>query len=165
MSTRVLSRGRGILCQRVILESTSLSDFRLGRVEYRVSTIIPPSPEKGIAQHYVVDIVEGRVIDNIPVNEEEYRQINFLPRADLLFFETETFDFGKVWRDLMSASRPAMVNGSGLPSRESCCTSQYRSDPYLNYSSQCRMPRPFRREQPLHSAVQAQSSMGGYRST
>jgi hypothetical protein len=41
-----------------------------------------------------------RLIDDIPIDKEEYGEVDLFSRPDLLLFEAEAFDFRKVWRDL-----------------------------------------------------------------
>ena len=62
--------------------------------------VVSLGPEKGVGQDHVVDLVQRRVVNDVAVDEEEDGQVDFLAGADLLLFETEALDFGKVGRDL-----------------------------------------------------------------
>jgi hypothetical protein len=64
------------------------------------------SPEECIAENDVVHSVHTGILDDVSVNEEEYWEVDFFARSDLLLFEAEALDLGKVRRDLDSASRP-----------------------------------------------------------
>lgn len=57
-------------------------------------------PEKGIAEHHIVEIVQRGIINHVTVNEEKHWQIDLLARPDSLFFETEAFHFGEIRSDL-----------------------------------------------------------------
>lgn len=59
------------------------------------------SLEERIAQDDIIDRVELWLVQNVPVNEEEHGEIDFLASADLLLFEAEAFDLGEERRDLM----------------------------------------------------------------
>jgi len=63
-------------------------------------TLSEDALEESIAQHDVVQSVELRLIDDIPIDKEEYGEVDLFSRPDLLLFEAEAFDFRKVWRDL-----------------------------------------------------------------
>ena len=62
--------------------------------------------EECIAEDDVVYSVQGRVVHDISVDEEEDGQVDFFSCSDFLFFKAETLDFGKIWCNLhMSAER------------------------------------------------------------
>ena len=57
-------------------------------------------PEESIVQNDILHPTYCWVIQDIPVDEKENWQIDFFPSSDLLLFKAETFDFGKVRRNL-----------------------------------------------------------------
>ena len=59
------------------------------------------SLEEGITEDHVVDLFSRRVVQDVFVDEEEDWKVDLLARPDLLLFKTETFDLGKIRRDLM----------------------------------------------------------------
>ena len=58
------------------------------------------SLEKGITQYEVVDVSSIGIILDVLVDEEEDWQINFFPCSNFLLLKAETFDFGKIRRNL-----------------------------------------------------------------
>jgi hypothetical protein len=69
-----------------------------------VALVVALGPEERVREHNVVDVVERRVVDHVPVDKEEDGQVDLLARPDLLLLEAEALDLGKVRRDLVSAA-------------------------------------------------------------
>lgn len=65
--------------------------------------VIPLRPEERVAENNVVNVIHGRIIDDIPINKEEDRQVDLLPSTDLLLLKAETLDLGEIRRNLPSA--------------------------------------------------------------
>jgi hypothetical protein len=58
------------------------------------------SLEEGVGQNNIIDVPTRRVVQYVLVNEEQERHIDFLSRQKFLLLEAETFNLGKVWRNL-----------------------------------------------------------------
>lgn len=88
-------------------------------------------PEKRVAQHNVVYVPTRRIIEHILVYEKEKRHVDFFACEELLLFEAEALDFGKIRRDL---TRPEYLSVRiwireerfHTPDRESRCMSRFR---------------------------------------
>lgn len=125
------------------------------------------SPEESIAQNHIVQSVQLWLIDDIPINEEEYREIDFLASSDLLLFKAKTFHFGKIRRNLSPSEPtppPQTVHMINPPSLASCYTLQSQSNPYPRHSSLDRTPMPFLQVEPSRSSAVAQTSKAEYHS-
>jgi hypothetical protein len=106
----------------VILETQRLLHHIERGIGFEVTLFVPSSPdgstqpglnkyssetqhsmrdslEEGITEDHVVDLFSRRV-----VQEEEDRKVDLFARPDLLLFEAEAFDLGKVGRDLVRRS-------------------------------------------------------------
>ena len=63
---------------------------------------IPPSRKERITQHNIIHPFCRWIIQHVRINEKEHWQVYLFSSQQLLFFETETFYFCKVWRNLYS---------------------------------------------------------------
>lgn len=111
----------------VILETQRLLHHIERGIGFEVTLFVPSSPdgstqpglnkyssetqhsmrdslEEGITEDHVVDLFSRRVVQDVFVNEEEDRKVDLFARPDLLLFEAEAFDLGKVGRDLVRRS-------------------------------------------------------------
>lgn len=61
-------------------------------------------PEESVAQDYIVQAIQTRLIVDIPINKEKDWQVDLFPSSNLLLFETKALDFGKVRCDLESVT-------------------------------------------------------------
>jgi len=102
-----------------ILPPRRLVDGLLRRIEHGVTTVVAARAEEGVAEHHIINIVQGGVVHHIPVDEEEDGEIDFLSGADLLLLKAEALDLGKVWRDLVSAVQQQLVK---IRNRHARCT-------------------------------------------
>lgn len=94
----------------------------LGRIRFQLTLRIPPCPEcprceylcgggdanyekensleKCIRQDNIVQIPTRGILEHVFVDEEEQGHVDLLPSQQLLFLKTETFNLGKIGRDL-----------------------------------------------------------------
>ena len=102
----------------VRVESLRLEDDFVRCIGHGVALVVPSgaerqwvamhicatdSPEERVAQNHIVNLVHTGIFHDIPVDEEEYRKINFFARSNFLLLKAEAFDFGKVGGNLKLA--------------------------------------------------------------
>ena len=76
------------------------------------ATQLRDSLEECITQHHVVQPVQLRLVDNIAIDKEEHRQIDFFAGTDLLLFKAEALDFGEIRSDLFDLAPALHVNST-----------------------------------------------------
>lgn len=62
---------------------------------------VSPRSEESIGQSDFPDVFHERIVDEVSIDEEEDGQIDLFTGENPLFFETETFDFGEIWCDVI----------------------------------------------------------------
>ena len=102
----------------VRVESLRLEDDFVRCIGHGVALVVPSgaerqwvamhicatdSPEERVAQNHIVYLVHTGIFHDIPIDEEEYWQVDFFACSNFLLFEAEAFDFGKVGGDLKLA--------------------------------------------------------------